>query len=453
LLQQNAPNTGSRIWTLEGPTAVLAVIGVIAVFFLRPGTALALLATSALFWPDFLRFSIGPIQMSVSRAIALAIIFNSLRARSYRSRSPDGFVLFLWLWIVFAKVSAGSQFGSISTAIGQGLDTVAVYFAARMSLRSTQDFRDVIRLLPYVTVVIGSLAFVEAVTAWSPWDSVSQFGAFTSFDGESEFRLGLKRASGAAAIYIHFGVAVALIFAIQLSLFRLNGVRLKPLRLGLFSCMVGVFSSLSSGPWLMTVIYLGLTWFYGRQHLIKPIVYFFVGSIVLMELFSNRHFYHLVDYLALDKSTAWYRARLIEVSFQRLGEWWLFGVGDKSLLDWAAEIDGRDKLDMVNQYLLYGINAGLPAMCTYVIIQIKSFHNGLALARSSVSDVRFLGFSYCATVLALGFCLNTVSAFGPALIVSWVLYGMLPTFTKDTRFRQLEISAFSNSQDLVRDHN
>jgi hypothetical protein len=431
---------------MEAVTAFFSLIGAILASRYTLGKAFGLLLFSALVWPEFLRFPVGIIQMSIPRTIAIVILTRALlyRRDSFRLTAPDGYVLGLWFWTVLSQIFSGASFQSVSSSVGYGLDTTLIYFAARLSLRSLEDLKDTISFVALISLIAGLLGVVEATKGWSPWDQLDQFKKFVWIEKDTQFRLGLKRASGSASVYIHFGVAMCILCVMQVALLNVAKERRLTIFSGIIGSTLGVLSSLSSGPWLMFFIFLFLFFFYKFKSLIRPSIWLAIFSIIAIEILSNRHFYHLIDYFTLDKATAWYRAKLIEVAFDHLNEWWLIGTGDNSLIHWAAALDGRSHLDIVNQYIWAGVNGGLPAMLLFIFIQLTSLKNAAMLFRGNNTLTSHLGFSVAAATIALMFCMNTVSLFGPALIYSFALYGMLPHFSKPGKAGDASISVYSS---------
>jgi hypothetical protein len=194
----------------------------------------------------------------------------------------------------------------------------------------------------------------------------------------------------------------------------------------LFSAVGATLSCLSSGPWIALAALLGINYLYSRTYLIKPGVYIVLLFAILIEIASNRHFYHLIDYLALDKTTAWYRTRLIEVAFSNVNEWWIAGVGSSWPNHWANSIDGRGFLDVVNNYLIIALYGGLPALIMYISAHVVAIKRAVLTFRSS-RDIphRQLIFGLVATLVALDFASFSVGLFGPALLLGSMILGFI----------------------------
>ena len=86
---------------------------------------------------------------------------------------------------------------------------------------------------------------------------------------------------------------------------------------------------------------------------------------LFVEVLSNRHFYEVIDRMAIAGSASWYRARLVEVSLFEGGMsgHWIAGYGFTNP-GWGPYIDGRVYSDVVNHYLVllcrYGLLGLLP---------------------------------------------------------------------------------------------
>jgi hypothetical protein len=309
-----------------------------------------------------------------------------------------------------------------------------MYFAARVTLREPDDYKRFLSTIIPVAVLIGVLGIYEMSASWSPWQALMAFKKFTWIDKGPQYRFDLLRASGATSVYIYFGLAGALLFGFFVILWRIAlKRRTAGLLIGMLGSIAATASSLSSGPWVMVFVFGFLIIFYRFKQLIRPGILAFIVFLILIEIASNRHFYNVIDYVSLDPATAWYRAKLFEVFLSNFNEWWLVGTGSDSLLHWAAQLDGRNHLDIVNHYVWIGISGGLPAITLMVVFQINCFKNAMAIYRLKEPSLEFPAFAYCCFMLAIMFAMNTVSFFGPGLLFVEIFYGALPHMRKSVK--------------------
>lgn len=390
------------------------------------GAALGVLIFSMLIWPEFLRVPVGPIQMSVPRILALLLLikfFTRGMHHQLRFNKIDLLVILVWVWTVFATIAAGAEFSQVSQMIGRGLDTVLVYFVARLALLKTDQAVGLFRWLAITALTMCAFGVYEAVTWSSPYHTFS--GGNARIEGYSEIRYGFLRAQASTQVSIYFGMAMMLLTGL---IWSVRGyVRQKRMfRLSLLASAIATLSSLSSGPWIAFFMLVGVNSYYKYTRWIKPTLIIILCMAILLELASNRHFYHLIDYLAINSSTAWYRTRLLEIAVNQMGDYWLFGVGSDWPHHWAALLDGRAHIDVVNNFVIIALYGGLLSLLMFVLSHALAIKQAIIAFKTEKSEQeRKLLFGLSATLVALDLSSLSVGLFGPALLLSSILLGML----------------------------
>lgn len=406
---------------------VAAVCGILA-FISSPGRALGILIVSMMVWPEYLRIPMGPAEMSAPRLVALLMLARFImlgRNRRMNFCSVDWLVLLLWIWTMFASIVAGSESAQITRMIGQGFDTVLMYFVARLAILSRADLKTLALPLFAVAVFMCVTGWSEAITAYSPYQALDKYKGWVWIPKDVEFRLGLKRAKASMSVHIYFGMAMAVIAGMAWSL-RADPRIKKIATLGAFFAALGAFSSMSSGPWLAVAFLILCNAYILRPSLIKPTLYFMVVAAIFIEIASNRHFYNLIDYLALNSSTAWYRTKLLEVAFSQWRDYWLVGVGSKSIQYWGSLLDGRNHVDLVNQFLVVAVNGGIPASLMYIFSHVNAVRFGIKVRKKSQDPIqRKLIFFLVSSLIALDISSMSVGLFGPPLLLGNILLGVL----------------------------
>jgi hypothetical protein len=409
-------------------TVALALAAVVAVLLLRPGRALGVIIASMLIWPEYLRIPVGLAQMSVPRMAALALIARMLvrgGPTQVRWNWIDAVIALGWVWDLVANQVEGADLTQTTYMIGRVFDTVCMYFAARLSLRGEQDYADLYVPAAVAGVALGILGAIEATTSTSFYERLYAYGGPAWFDKEAEYRYGFLRARASTGHSIYFGMAMT---AVTGMVYAMRGwTRWRSVwALAFAASLLGVLSSLSSGPQLALVVLIITSCFMYAKRLIRPAL---VGLLVLcafVELASNRHFYQLIDYLALNSETAWYRGRLLEVAVSHLSEYWAFGVGSQWPHHWGAEIDTRLHVDVVNHYVLVVLYGGLPSLVCYVGAIAGSVRAAAMVASNGPSPAtQRLGFGLACTLIAIAVASMSVGLFGPPLLLTYILMGSM----------------------------
>lgn len=438
---------------MEVYTLLIAILFCILAIFKRPGYALGLLISSSLLWPEYLRFSVGIAEMSVPRLVGIVLFARlALNGRMLKSKmnNVDIFVLLIWFWGIFAAfMSEGGL--PISRMVGTGLDTVLIYFVARWSMYSVLDIRDFSKPLIITALIMTAFAVSESITYYSPYHQLEQYRAWENIGQAAGERLGFLRARVSTSVPIFFGLAMVLLAGL---IWTTHGFAKRKYwaYLGVASAVLGALTSLSSGPWVGCAILFGCTALSKRTYLIKPILYAILAMMVFIEIASNRHFYHMINYLGLSGGTAWYRVKLMEVMISHLDEFWAFGIGGRDTSHWVKEIGGQASLDIVNHFLLIAYLSGVPFVLLYVTAHAAAVWKGIqAFRERNNKQVKDMIFYAMAALIALDITSFSVGIYGPALIMSYIMLGILTTFSVRPIFMQKPTSTIQNKQN-VNDH-
>jgi len=416
-------------------TLLLAILFCTYVIVKRnTGAAVGVIVFAMIVWPEYLRILIGPVAFSIPRLAALFLMLRLTakgKHRKIKKNDIDILVVAIWLWIILATVIEGSQISYTTQMIGRGLDTALMYFIARMSFQDESDLKEFYTWLAITAIVMCILGVVESTASYSPYMGLTQFREWHWIDKANSYRLGLLRAKASTSVHIYFGMFMMMVAGMLWSIRKYvdNKFRYK---IVLLSAFIAALTSMSSGPWLASAFIIIFAQLEKRTKYIKPILITMVIFAVFLEISSNRHFYNLIDYLALNSGTAWYRTRLLEIAVNNINEYWLFGVGSNMPHHWAQQLDGRLHIDIVNHFLMIGLYGGLPAMFMYIAIHVKTFKNAI-LARRKYADekLRSLLFGMLATILALDISSMSVSLFGPPLLLSYILIGITVSLSEN----------------------
>jgi hypothetical protein len=419
---------------LTGFTALVAIFfGLLALTRRNNGAAVAVLILSMLIWPEYLRFPLGLFNASVPRFVALLLLAKAIgrgRHQNISTCAVDRLVFWLWLWILLATVISSATQDHLIETFGRGLDTILMYFVVRLYIITFDDMKGMVWWLALCAVLMGIIGIVETVTGYSPYAGMTEYRTWKWFDEEPpKYRLGLMRAKGSTSVHIFFGLAMMILTGILWSIVK-GTSRNRFISVAILFGFAGAFASMSSGPWLGCAMILLLGLYRHRLNWIKPTLMLIAIMAIGLEVASNRHFYNLIDYLALDAHTAWYRTRLFEVAASQLYEFWLIGVGSNWPHHWGLLLDGRLHIDVVNHFLIIALYGGLPAMFLYILSHWYALKRIVTLFRStgdtSVSKVAFhLG----VVLVALDFSTLSVGLFGPPLPLSNMLLGLIISVT------------------------
>jgi len=344
-------------------TLAVAFFASALVLMLRPVDGLVTYIAVQLLYPSYLAVSLGTVDITADRIVIAVLLCRALMDRSlvarFRRITLDYFVVGSFGVLTLALCLQEALPRVLENRAGAFLDAILPYFAARLII---QDRSRVLRLakgLAMVLIPVAALGVMESLTAWSPYAGLRRFSFIsTSEGGPPDLRWGLYRAGGAIGNSISFGLCFVVLLPMVLVLLGQRGTWKTLGFIAAASGIAGVFSSMSSGPLLGLVVFGGAAALSLQPVFAKPALWLALLAFFTAELGSNRHFYYLIGYLTFSGRTAWYRGRLIDVSVERLSEYWLSGYGFKDP-GWGPSLDMRSYTDVCNEYILMACRGGI----------------------------------------------------------------------------------------------
>jgi len=388
------------------------------------GVALATLIASLILFPEYIRFDIFVMKMSIARIVALIIILKWWYKSRININFYDKSVVIYWvLYILMATLSGGDQTYLIYV-IGRVMDTVLFYFVARVCLTDQDDFNKFFKFFAIVAISVSLLAIFESYLADSIYRHLRSANTWMWNDKLYEERLlGFVRAYGSTLNPIYWGMSMLLMFIILTSLSVI--AKGKKSSVYLFITAAGVFSSLSSGPIMGLILFFILNKVGKSKRVFVNLLFLLLVAIFIIEVFSNRHFYDMAQYLTLNSATAWYRSKLIEVALKNYSIYIISGVGGVWPHHWGALIDGRAIVDVVNQYIVVALNGGLVLLVLYLYIffkPVKDFVTTWQAGSSLFLEVNRLLVMGLLAIAVTGF---TVAFYNPVENLIFLLLGIL----------------------------
>jgi hypothetical protein len=229
-----------------------------------------------------------------------------------------------------------------------------------------------------------------------------------------------------------------LLLPILLSLWAQKGPWARSAGLGAVAAVLGAFSSMSSAPLLSLTVFGGSAALILKPSLVKPVLIGLAVMIVAAQIGSNRPVYHLVGYLTFGDSASWYRARLIEVAWQKLPEYWQFGYGFRDP-GWGLLIDGRGYTDVCNAYVLLAVRHGVLATLLFAGALASSVARLRKSYRSSSDPaIRKSAWYMGSVMIGVSFGAYAVGLLAAMETILYLLFGMVasPVFEAVTAYRR-----------------
>jgi hypothetical protein len=256
------------------------------------------------------------------------------------------------------------------------LDAFFGYFSVRGLLREADDLRWCLKKLVVLLVPYVFLLCIEATTHHNP------FRVLGGGEAEGWVREGRTRCTGSFRHGDLLGTLGSSFFPLYVALACVREYR----RLALFGiglCLAIVVASNSGGP--LCSIGVGVVgWLLWRMRTrMRMVRWGMVGALGLLALVMKAPIWYIVARVsAIAGGTGWHRAYLIDMAIQHLNQWWFAGMALVDTYGWFPyNLEATGGADITNQFLSFGIKAGMVAVVLFVILQVRSYQTlGDALA-------------------------------------------------------------------------
>ena len=360
----------------------------------------------------------------------------------FKLTTLDKLVIIYFAAQILAGATTVQSLGAfLENRAGAIFDMVLPYFAVRLIIINKDRYLTLLKGILFLTAPLAIFGFYQCLTGRNPL----VFIPGQSYS-EPPMRLGLYRAALTFSVSIMFGLYFAMLGPVCAGLWYSIRKNRRMYTIAISLMALGVFSSMSSGPILATLLAIVFIAFYRfRQYwkIVVAVVILMCGSI---EIISNRHFYDVLGRFTLSPQTAWYRSKLIDVALFQGGMsgHWLTGYG---LIDpgWSAKIDNRDHTDIVNHYLLILSGYGIIGLIPFIAVIIVALNAIIKAFQMSVSEGdRWLIWCLAGALFGLLVSLFTVSLFGPPTSILYILFGFcgaMPQIIRQTNYQPVAVLA------------
>ena len=300
-----------------------------------------------------------------------------------RLNKIDRGLLFLYCYYAIVYSFRGSE--GMFNAIANATDAFLCYFTFRGLIADLEDFNWFLRsfavlLAPYTVMVVietwtghNLFSFLGA-GGFGDWERGERHRAFGTFRNPD-----LLGTLGVSFLPLYIGLA-----------FEKASRKLGCICIVL--CLAIVWASNSGSPIAATAVGLIGWGFWIVRKDMRRIRWALTGLIVLLALVMKAPIWYLPSHISdITGGSGWHRSYLMDVSFQHIGEWWLSGMAVTGTSHWFAygALVTTSGADITNQFLSFGINAGLGAIALFILLLTRAFSGlgkALATVRSNFPD-------------------------------------------------------------------
>jgi hypothetical protein len=358
---------------LTGLGAVIVLVTIAMILLLhRPWAPLPLL-----FGTFYMTLSqgieVGPFNVFAIRVLLVTGIVRVVLRQETISGGLNGIDRLMIGWAVWATVCVvfrDQPLTALKRNLGIIFNACGSYFLLRTFCKSHADAVRVCTITVLLLVPVAIEMYSEHLSAHNA------FSVLGSVPEYSQVREGRLRAQGPFAHAILAGTVGAICLPLAIGLWKFHPLTSIA---GIAACLTMVFTSASSGPVMSAVfaVFALLMWPL-RAHM-RSVRWLVILVWLGMSAAMNAPIYYLIARIDIaGGSTGWYRARLIEMAIEHIGEWWLAGT-DRTR-HWMLTGLDTQHADITNQYIHMGVTGGLVLMTLFILILATGFsHVGAAI--------------------------------------------------------------------------
>ena len=416
-------------------TLIIAVLASLLILGLRPIYGLAVYFVVLFGWSQRLTVALGPLDFTTARIVILVLIARAaldpgLRG-SLRVTAMDGLVLVSYLGVVAALAMTTSPAIWVIRESGTLVDTLLPYAAVRLIVRDRRELVTMVKALAVVGIPLALLGIYQSVTGHNPAGFMAEhfaWGMAREVTWPQPDRWGLHRATVTFGHPITFGLFFAAVAPLVLGMPRRGGGWSLPTRVIVAGAIAaGAFVSLSSAPLFALVAGGAFLCCYPVRRLWPAVLAGLVLSVLFVEIYSNRNFYHVLTRLAFRGPTAYYRIGLWEEAWGGgMDGHWLAGYGyvgvgpgvDNTNFHWHHK-------DLVNIYIgrmaRYGMLGLLPFLALNAWIYVSLVKAG---RRARAPADLWMTWSLAAALVGWNLGFMTVAALEHIQIMLYMLIGV-----------------------------
>ncbi len=413
-------------------TGAIAAAGALLIWYSKPRWGLMMFLAALLLYPQYLTVRLGVADFNVGRILVMVLvarlILYPLDRAAFRWSWMDTMVCAAWAGQTVAAATSTPLMEMVERQGGTAFDMLLPYFAARLIITSKDDFYFLVRGLAVVGIPLVLIGFYQAWTGHNPYATLR---AHTSWGWEEQYMLvrhGLYRADASFGQYIAYGMYFALLAPVLVGHWYQTHWSRPALCAVIGFMLLGIISSMSSGPLLTVVCGFGLVMAYPMRRY-TPFV--LIGMVVVgtvLHFASNRGLLYIPTRLAFNSSTAYYRIGLYEEAFTGgMAGHWLFGYGyvgvspEDQPINARAGFDWRHK-DFTSIYIARLARFGLAGLLPFMAVNAMLYH---ALFRAYRYAERFGDrwalWCFAAGIAGANLGMLTVNILSQNIYVFWIL--------------------------------
>ncbi|MEJ2647394.1 MAG: hypothetical protein P8016_03160 [Sedimentisphaerales bacterium] len=420
---------------MQGVTLAIAVVLAVLVLTVRPRHAFVIYIGALLWYPSFLAISIGTIDIMIGRVVVAVLFLRCLCDDRIRSRFKwsrlDKWVT--WSIVIYIGITLAVRptWSIVENRGGFFMDTWLSYMVARFIITDKAKLISIIKCVGIILLPLALLGCIESITGWQPFVPLRRFRPWNPQVGMTTVgsRWGFTRAVGPFSHPILFGGCFAMFLPLlwYLRYQKKDWKNLAYIFAG--AAVIGALSSMSAGPWIMTIVIVFSLIMERHKKWVKPAFISFVLLCIVIQLASSTAFYYVfAKYGSRLGGAGMHRAILIDVAIRHFDQWWLVGTKGRDP-GWGPYL-GMTWTDVTNEYILAGIRygiAGVIVLCGVLTVAFKQIISSYKKAQKK--ETRSLYWALGTILFAIAVVWISVSFFGQLISLFYAMLGIISAST------------------------
>ncbi|MEK6797417.1 MAG: hypothetical protein AABZ12_00470 [Planctomycetota bacterium] len=396
---------------------------------------------AALLLPRGVELQLGTIMVNPLRILLTGLALGAARRLAERQvrlaiSLADGLLIAHVCIIVISALAHGGLDEGLENATASVIDMGLAYFVARAAVHDVASYRYFVRVMLIIAAISGVFGLVEMMGGYSVIRGVFQpFFPRVPYVYLENQRLGLYRATATFPADILFGLYCTLAIGLAVCIGARNlGMRPGLYRTAVTLSLVGVFSSLSSAPWLacgLIVMILAYDRFLRKvRHRLRLLLFSSAAAFVVLGVISNRGPLRLlVDYLTLNPESGYVRMAMLECVWALVPDYWALGWGWGN--DWPRIVEWYKWNSIDCFYAVLFVRSGVFAVLSFLAFLFYSWY-GIGRASRYAPSIANDAKGWTVTTACFAVAVFSVDVFGNFVVPVYALLGagqvlMLPT--------------------------
>ncbi len=373
-----------------------------------------------------------------TRLISLCILLPAFIALRKKTSTPrfgrfgaDKLLISYILLVTLLYLRETTITDTLRQAFYQFTDVFLPYYVASRCLRKITDFKDAMLAFTVTAMILAIIGLFEYTRHWLLYSALANTLGMESGISAYLSRGGSLRASATTGQAIVLGYVISVAIGFYLFLKESMHSRLQK-TFGWALLAAGLFAPLSRGPWVGSIVMIGVFITTGRNAVKHLVLLALIGllSIPLLAIIpGGQKIFNLLPFIGtIEQENITYRERLLDNALIIIQRNPLLGSVDyRNTPEMQSMIQGQGIIDIVNSYLGVALSTGIIGLLLFVTFFatiLLGIKKTMRIINDQKHDTCLLGRALLATLVGVLLMITAVSSISVIPIVYWSLAGI-----------------------------